>query len=304
MTDDGGMRTWSHGITIGIGLGLALAGACKDDGGTGPVDEGDAPSEVAARFCAAWYACDCDGFAQRYDSQADCETEIAEGIQDDIDDGNAAMLTYHAACPGIWIDAIDTLQCQTLFEAALDAGSVAAARELAECKLFYGDRGAGEPCEEMPDVPGDDCEVDLVCENGTCAVRAEPPGPGDACTEGEGCGDSVLCLDLDGDGAFVCEALPQAGETCLGMLDLCDLEFYCDQTDKTCVPLPGVGEACGPIGTLRCGEGAVCGAGDMCEAAPGAGEPCTLVCDVGLTCDQGVCAVTPPLVCGGFASND
>lgn len=304
MVDDGGMRTWSHGITIGMGLGLALAGACKDDGRHGPVDQGDAPGQIAARFCAAWFGCDCDGFAERFDSMADCETEIAEQVQDDIDDGNGAGLTYHSDCPGIWIDAIDTLSCQTFFEAALDQDSLDAGRNLAECKLYYGDEGAGQPCDEMPGVPGDDCEVDLVCNGGTCAVRTDPGTQGEDCSQQDPCADGHFCLDLDGDGAELCERLPQLGETCLGTLDLCDLEFYCDQTDKTCVALPTVGEPCGPMGTLRCGEGSVCGAGDMCEAAPGAGEPCVLVCDTGLTCDAGVCAVAPPLVCGGFASND
>jgi hypothetical protein len=304
MTDDEGMRTWSHGITLGIGLGLALAGACKDDG-TGPVDESDAPGEVAARYCAAYYGCDCDGFTMRFDSMADCETEIAESVQDDIDDGNAAGLTYQAACPGIWIDAVNTLECQTLLEILNDPDSVAAGQAFAECKLFYGTGAAGEPCEDDPEVPGDDCEIDLVCESGTCAVRARPLDVGDACMPStDTCESNAFCLDIDADGDSVCEALPQLGETCLGMLDFCDIEFYCDQADKTCIALPGVGEACAPLGTGRCTEGAVCGAGDMCEAAPGAGEACTDICDVGLMCENNVCAVAAPLVCGGFAGGD
>ncbi|HET6583480.1 MAG TPA: hypothetical protein VFG69_08530 [Nannocystaceae bacterium] len=299
------MRTWSHGITVGIGLGLALAGACKDDGGNGPVGQADAPSEVAARFCAAYFECACEDFTQRFDSMGDCQTEIAEQVQDDIDDGNGAMLTYQADCPGIWIDAVDTVACQTLVEASLDSGSVAAVAALAQCKLFFGERTAGQSCDALPDVSGDDCQVDLVCVNGTCAVR-EDLDEGEACMPDgtPACGDGLFCYDVDGNGDSACERLPVAGETCLGMLDLCDLDLYCDQANKTCVALPGVGEACGPMGTLRCGQGAVCGTDEMCEAAPGAGEPCTLFCDVGLNCEEGICAVASPLVCGGFAGND
>jgi hypothetical protein len=301
------MRTWSHGITLGIGLGLALAGACKDDDDNGPVDENDAPSEVAARFCAAFYGCDCDSFSMRFDSMADCETEYAESIQDQIDNGNAAMLTYQAACPGIWLDALDELGCQTVIEAGMDASVVAAVEALVECKLFYGTVGAGQPCEIDPDVSGDECEMDLVCDEDAdlCAVRPVAPEPGEPCMpNGEGCANSSTCLDLDSDGESICETLPGAGETCLGMLDLCGAYLMCNQADKTCVSLPAIGEPCGPPGVIQCAEGAVCGMEGECEAAPGAGEACTFFCADGLLCQENICAVPQPLVCGFVGMGD
>lgn len=304
MIDDGGMRTWSHGITLGIGLGLALAGACKDDGDNGPVDEDDAPSEIAKRVCAAYFGCDCEAFNMRFDSMADCETEYAETVQDRIDDGNAAGLTYQAACPGLLLDALDTLHCETQFEVILDDEALAAATEFLQCKLFYGTRAAGEPCEVDPNVAGDECTKDLVCENGTCAVRVEPPEVGETCLDGgPGCPSGSACLDLDADGELVCESLPGAGGTCLGMLDLCGPYLFCDQTDKRCAAVASIGEACTP-GLYPCVEGAVCGTDQMCEAAPGAGEPCTFFCAEGLTCDQNVCAVASPVICGFVGTGD
>jgi hypothetical protein len=300
------MRNWSHGITVGIGLGLALAGACKEDDGTGEVPADDAPQRVAGEFCAAYFACDCGDFVDRYDSEADCKTEIAEALQDDIDAGNQAGLTYHDDCPGLWIDAIGTLDCKTGIEVALDQASVEALVDITECKLFYGTAAAGEACETDAESNSDDCLPDLLCTNGICAVRTEGVAQGESCEPQDNeCDAGLFCADIDGDSESVCERLPVGGETCLGALDLCDVDFFCDQASKTCVTLPGIGDDCAPVGTLRCSAGAQCSADDdTCIAAPGAGEPCNGVCDVGLVCESEVCAKAQAALCGGFANND
>ena len=246
MRDDGGMRKWSHGITVGIGLGIALAGACKDDEGTGEVPEDDAPARVAAAVCDAWVACSCEDFAMfadRFDSEGDCRTEIAEDLQDDIDSGNDAGLTYQGACIGLWIDALDALDCATLGQLVLDQGLVAAVADIQQCKLFYGDAGPGDPCTGVQGSNGDSCERDLVCDQGTCAIVDSGRAEGENC-EGDGQGDcatGLLCFDVDGDDQRTCTALPAAGATCLGIADLCDLDTFCDQADKTCRPLPAAG---------------------------------------------------------------
>lgn len=311
MTDDGGMRTWSHGITLGIALGLALAGACKDDGGTGPVAEDDAPQRVAAAVCDAWASCMCQdfaAFADRFDSDADCRTEIAEGLQDDLDAGNEAMLTYHGACIGLSIDAVARVDCSTLFEVLLDDELIMASEDLQACKLFYGEGEAGDACTEPDGGPGDSCGSDLVCNAGTCAIRESAGAEGEDC-EGLGqgdCRDGLVCLDVDGDGQDTCTDLPLAGETCLGTGDLCDIEAYCDQADKTCRALPAAGADCAPFASVlgaTCTTGSLC-VDDVCELAPAPGEACMGVCQLGASCSNGTCAKDPPLICQIYGSND
>jgi hypothetical protein len=59
------------------------------------------------------------------------------------------------------------------------------------------------------------------------------------------------------------------------------------------------------VGTGRCISGTACSeADDTCIAAPGAGEPCNGVCDVGLVCMDDVCAQTQAFLCGVIGGND
>jgi hypothetical protein len=288
-------RRWSHGVTCGIGLGFALAIACKDDGGTGSVPEDDAPQRVAAAVCDAWAACECADFpmfADRFDSDADCRTEMAEEIQDDIDAGNEAMLTYQGACIGLVIDAVAAADCSTAIALALDESLVDAVEDIFTCKLFYGDGGP-----------------DLDCIAGTCAIRDQGEAEGAACTgentQGD-CAFGLVCLDLDGNDETTCADLPAAGETCLGTLDLCDLESFCDQADKRCRSLPVAGSACAPFAGLlgTCAPGSIC-VDEMCEAAPAPGESCTGFCELGSSCDAaGTCRRDPPIVCQQYGVND
>jgi hypothetical protein len=173
------------------------------------------------------------------------------------------------------------------------------------CKLFYGEQGPGESCTDLGISNADDCEADLECSTaggmtGTCAID-EVAAEGQPCSQMVECDAGLLCFDVDGDGQELCESLPIAGETCKGMADLCDIDLYCEQTNKVCTPLPGAGEPCNPGSTFgqRCTTGNVCNdqTGD-CEVAPGAGEACTDTCAIGFNCTpMGVCAEETALVC-------
>lgn len=289
-------------------LVLGLVTACGDgDGGgnasgTGPVD-GDpvpadqAPEEAQQTFCGAWTECDCATFSDRYASQAECESEIAAALEDDLAQAAAAGLTYDPECMGDLLATYDAFGCRTLDELIADADDFARFAQI--CKVFYGDDQAGTPCEEPPSLSGDSCARGLECEDGTCIVR-QLVDKGQPCNSGDLCDDGAVCVPVDSLDAFECAELPEAGQTCLGVGDLCSFDAYCDQGSKTCRALPAIGEAC--VGAAfpvanRCAEGGVC-ENETCVAAPKAGEPCSDACEAGTTCDDGVCVVVAPLTCG------
>lgn len=289
-------------LVLGLAIACGDGGGDGDGSGTGPVDgdpvpEDQAPDEAQQTFCGAWAECDCATFSDRYVNQAACESEITAALEAELAEAQAAGLSYDADCMGDLLATYDAFGCRTIDDIIADADDFAAYAQI--CKVFYGDDAAGMPCEDPPSLSGDSCQRGLACEDGTCIVR-RIVAEGDPCEPSDLCDGGAVCVPVESVEQYECAELPEAGETCLGMLDLCSLDAYCDQDTKTCATLPPVGQPCAtqtlPIGG-RCAAGAVCEE-ETCVAAPKAGEPCTDACEPGATCEDDVCKVDAPLACG------
>jgi hypothetical protein len=283
-------------LALALASSLALASACSEDGGT--ISAADTPSTWAEALCDGYYRCGCDADSQRFSSRADCEAEFTAWLQEDIDQGEAAGLMFDESCSGDYVDSLAELGCSTLTDLTY-AGTLATYTSL--CKLFYGTKAPGESCETV-DL-GDDCNLDGRCQNGLCVGASATGGEGVACSDTSQCLPGLLCINLDSGGLQngTCERLPAVGDTCLGAIDLCNFEAYCDQRTKTCAALPSDGSECSPSTSAlgsRCDRNSVCGTDNVCAPAPQGGEPCVLKCADGFACEAGRCVVQQPLVCG------
>lgn len=289
-------------IASALLLGAALAVACTDGGDDGPISgqpvpEDDAPDRVPATACSAFVDCGCDDFVDSpFADEHACQDAIRTGLEAGIDEGENAGLTYDAQCVGDVLAAFGEIGCKSLTEIASDADALE--RLDLRCKFFYGDDVAGAPCTELTMTNGDSCQQGLECRDNVCRVDAaiaegQPCDPGDSCVNG------TVCTSLEINGASTCMSLPEIGGTCLGALDLCDLDGYCDQASKHCAALPAAGSPCSPNPSVlgrRCNDDATCD-NEMCVAAPAAGEPCTGVCQSGSSCVANVCQIERPFAC-------
>ncbi len=290
-------RAW-QGLAAALGLAGIMVVACNDGGG---LSAQDAPTVIANAACDWFYSCNCANLDDaRFSSIEDCRLEVAGEVQDGIDEGEAAGLSFSSECAQRVVDLIDTLGCATLGELILDPRKLGAALEIQDCKLYYGERGAGQHCTALEHSNGDDCVPEYACIDGVCQVVANDLRPGDSCMPQDSrCATGLVCLDINGGTDPKCETLPSVGETCKGTLDLCEVQYYCEQSSKTCTRLPSVGQACAPFPNylqMRCDFGAVC-VNETCEAAPGGGEPCLVTCAEGFSCENGVCVESPALAC-------
>lgn len=271
------------------------AGGCSDD-----IDREEAAGVVAGTVCSNYFGCGCEEFNDSFTSAEQCRAEQEGEYQRAIDEGEAAGLIYDGDCVERLVDELDDLGCTTL--SGIETGDLVRLLESQQCKLFYGERTGGQSCDELELSDGDDCVRDHQCDDGICK-RIEPvPGPGEPCDIQyiSPCTGDAVCVDLDEDGENRCEQLPAAGETCLGIADLCSAGTYCDQGSKTCTQAPAAGEACAPgiLDQNRCSEGTTCDDG-TCVALPTGGESCVQGrCAEGFTCAGGTCAAEAPLVCG------
>ncbi|RMG94345.1 MAG: hypothetical protein D6705_16515 [Deltaproteobacteria bacterium] len=268
--------------------------ACKD--GDGSLNEEDAPGRTAQVMCDIYFECACADHQDpdRFTSREHCEAEWEASVQMDLDEAEANGLVYDGECAASTLSRLESLGCETdPLEVFADLA------EQSPCKVFYGERQAGQSCTTYADLGSDDCAQGLQCNgNGVCEAFETIPGPGDPCeTEFTTfCAGDAVCIDL-GEGPH-CEPWPRAGETCLGQPDLCAPGLSCDQNTKTCGPAPGEGEACAPdiLPQNQCAEGLGCEAG-TCQPLPGGGEPCIASCADGFTCEGGTCVEATPYTC-------
>lgn len=303
-------RSQLTSVASALLLGAALAVACSDGGDSGPVvgepvPQDDAPERVPATSCAAFVDCGCDDFVDSPFADEDaCEDAVKASLQAGIDEGEAAGLTYDAQCVGDVLAAFAEIECRSLSEIALDADLLQ--RIDIQCKFFYGDAVAGAPCTELDATNGDSCAKGLTCRDAVCRTDATIAA-GQPCMPGDQCAYGTVCTSLELDGAATCTDLPAVGETCLGTADLCDVDAYCNQADKTCALLPAAGAACAPQASVlgrRCNVDATC-TDEMCVRSPAAGEPCQGECQSGSSCVANVCQIERPFACivGLFGSD-
>jgi hypothetical protein len=294
--------------TLGILAAFAFAAlasiSCEEDEGTGEVSSEVAPEAVADAVCSRYFACACEMIddGNSFSSVEACELALAQDLQEAIDEGEAAGLTYNGRCPGLQADLADTLACRSLGEIFLDLSLAAQFEEYEGCKLFHGVRGPGQSCEDLDESNGDSCQADLRCQDGICITQPERQPAGEACEDTDECEASLVCIDVDGGNDNpTCEALPRGGDTCKGTANLCDIDYTCDIESKTCVALPGPDMPCTATPSVllwTCRRGAVCDEDtDMCITAPGGGEQCVGICAEGFSCQQGRCAEDPALIC-------
>jgi hypothetical protein len=308
------IMTWKNtalGVVAAVAIAAPLTISCEEDEG-GEVSSENAPEAVAQTVCNRYFACTCEmRDAQNVFSSPDaCELALAQDLQEAIDEGEAANLTYNGRCPSLQMGIADTLACQSLTELILDLPASEDWEEYQNCKLFHGERGPGQSCEPLEHSNGDDCQPDLVCNENICITRLGQIAEGEACTLGQdACATGLVCIDVDGGvDNPTCESLPRGGATCKGTANLCDIDFTCEIETKTCVALPGVGEPCAEMPSVLqwgCARGALCEVEeDVCIAAPGGGEPCSGFCQEGFACEGGRCAEAAALICAADGQND
>lgn len=293
-----------RGIVVGLFVAGVTVAACKDE--AGPSAE-DAPEAVAQALCRWYFECGCDEENDRFTSEADCRLEIAGDVQSDIDEGQQQGLTYQPGCVQAVLDFFETVQCASAVDLYLEEDLARASEDLTSCKLFHGDREAGESCTELQDTNSDDCLADLDCENGVCTVPDVRKKAGEACNDMDAlCEAGLVCMDINGGTDRKCEDLPEAGEVCKGTGNLCHLDYYCEQSSKTCRSLPGPGKECAASPNVlqqRCNAEGVCNTDtNMCDPVPGGGEDCVLKCADGFVCEGGVCRTEEAVACYASAS--
>lgn len=299
------MRAWSSfGVRLGVVLGVAGFFACADEG-FGNVSADEAPATYADVFCGQADACGCfDGVAGAEDA---CKAQLEPQMQQLIDMGKAAGLTYDGNCVGTWLDLLSSLGCRTEWGEA-DLGGFADDC-VGLCKVFHGDRGVGEPCGDAATVGwGDECAQGLMCVGERCADPCARVGEGGDCTA-TNCEIGLYCeyeWDVETEEmSGTCVRAAQQGEDCTEKR--CGDDLECDFETMTCAPappLPAVGEAC--MGS--CQETAYCDTTDIdpanwvCVAKKGDGEACENDQEcVSWSCEDGTCMAEGPLVCSfGF----
>jgi hypothetical protein len=279
----------------------SLVFACNDD----PPEEGSAPNAIATTACRWYFECDCDSATDEFTSEENCRLGIASDVQGIIDEANERDLTYQGACVESIVGFFNDVQCAPLVDFLTRPELPAAFDELTRCKMYVGDREPGQSCQGLSNpFYGDDCVRDARCDTGVCRAIEVRKGPGESCAAAQDeCEIGLVCMDINGGQDTKCEALPSAGATCKGTADLCDFDTYCDQGSKTCTTLPGPGSECAPSPNVltqqSCNAVGVCNlATNMCDQAPGGGEPCVVKCSEGFACDMGVCVTAPSAICG------
>ncbi len=288
-------------LVLAIPLATGLPSGCKDD----TTVSADAAAGVWARaVCDLFFECACSDFNLGYNYTSDevCRSDQETAAQRAIDEGEAAGLVYDGKCVSERIDAVQDVGCIG-FDVDFETWSLNnTLQNQTACKIFSGDREAGQSCEAHPDPNfGDDCAKGLGCVTGICTTVELNPTPGESCTPqfSAPCTDHSLCLDLDGDMEAVCEQVPASGGTCLGEADLCAAGTTCDQASKRCVTAPGAEEPCAVAAWAdnQCAGDAVCDGG-TCRSLPGGGAACVAGrCAEGFACDAGTCVVELPLAC-------
>lgn len=282
---------------------LALAACGGDDGGPsgGPVTLDELPDAYTGVLCDRIAECSIlGGYIFTQLACADLAYEFRNGslveLEQGIEDGT---IVYDADAMGACLDALATASCEDLALNSFDGlpgceGAIAG--QIAEgdaCSLnlecasgLYCDTGLACPgtCEARlaegaacADLDGE-CATGLSCTNQVCTA---PPGLGDECTDlscglGTQCSEaSMTCVAITHDAGEGDACDPVEGVMCAGALACVG-----EAVDAfVCRPRVAVGAACFPGIPNPCVADALCssteaGTEGVCEALPGAGQPC------------------------------
>ena len=285
-------------------LSFALLGAlaCKPTDPTdagdqpiGPVQEDDAAQVMTEQICAQAFECSCPN-SMDFADQAACVSSISAELSNFIDPVLSSGGTWDADCAGQMLDAMRDWSCQ---------GPVLAERESSydprACPTLKGSLGAGNDCYDY--AFGDECQVGLMCLNGTCVQQPTVPVPiGQSCFYGDlPCENGGYC-DYDPNGGdFICFEQPLLGDPCATNTSYpCGPEnsdLYCK--DGTCVAAPAEDESCQDI--FLCAPGLYCDGGQdfTCQPRQELGEGCggDAVCPVDASCVMNLCEADPAAVC-------
>lgn len=153
------------------------------------------------------------------------------------------------------------------------------------CKLYYGTRFEGDPCDDERD-----CAQGLICRFDECRdpCKLQTASEGESCDFAV-CDSGLLCVVVEsseGRGPATC-VRPDGGDQCGDQT--CNTQQWCDNgpMGSMCRPLVGTGGAC--MGHQQCTT-SYCPAG-FCEELPGEGEPCS---QQGSCRDGGICVQNDP----------
>lgn len=259
-----------RGTAVRIGLCCAFAGgaaaftvaACGDD--PGPGIEWISLTKLSQVYCEKLTTCGCFGAfvdVEELEGPIVCEpwnipATIPGGGEyggeyGDGGDGERLSVQFNRECADRLTDLLEQVDCD---------GPVLEIPCEQQCKLYFGPRWAGEPCESDRE-----CSGDLICHNGECREPCGLPivGPGEPC-EFARCAAGLECVVTVDDGVSapaVCgggSGGAPVGAACMGHADC--TTFFCPA--GFCAELPGAGSPCIDG---RCGPGVVC---EQSEANP------------------------------------
>jgi|GEM_PF-7043736 len=185
-------------------------------------------SEMAARRCAALERCDCP---------TSCNVDIQFNYEDRVAWAQSVGAHLSPACYEQHVAELFDGLC----EDTVPDASPRNAGNAADCKLFSGDAGLGQPCESRGAWIGNDdtCVEELQCVAGVCIAELEE---GEACNlDGSStarCRSPLRCGE-----SGVCEGPRYEGEACDRPLQ-CNIGFLTCGDEGTCVPAGATGAEC------------------------------------------------------------
>lgn len=244
------------------------------------------PATVADTVCNQQVDCDCENALPVDQCKSLVETAYKKYLTSPSPD-----LVYDGDCAGQAVDQISDLGCGAVKD-FVDT------TECNVCKLYHGDKQAGEACDDYKDSLYDNCDKGLMCLGGKCGDPCAPAGEGEECLT-QGCIEGYVCTLYLDSGTSSCELAAGLGDSCESTS--CAQDLTCDFETSTCVEQPALGDPC----QGACQDGSYCDTSSdnaddwVCVAPKPDGESCegdseceSLDCDH----DSGQC-MTRALVC-------
>lgn len=257
-------------------LAALLCGACNAkqlEHGISEAEERFA-EDIAAAYCEAALACDCD---EGYATMSECASAERAAVADAQRRAQEAGLSFDPQCAGELIERYADIGCRS-WGAAYEALRPPDRMLLAHCPAYHGDIPAEEPCDGVPlRTPWSACEQGTTCDafeqDGRCeAFETEAPSEGEPCEAGnpsgawscqapwtcvgtssepligvcgepaaEGdncnhraCAEGLTCALVEAEGAFFCKQPFALGATCEASYDCASAYCECADGSEDC----------------------------------------------------------------------